>query len=420
MKELSAILEDIEQNKSIDESEIAAVVKRLDEYTDDDSLNMLFRLGDILMSYGHLYDAEKIFTHLHAHAGHDDDVVSYLVDIYITDNRLDAALSLINDSPKTVVTLMIKAEIFQQLNMADVSFNLLNEALTISDDVIIHFALAELHFYEGNILEALEAYTKILESEEIINGVNIHLRLAKLYLLQMEYKDALRHYDKVDIHSYQNEDIHDKAVALMHNEQNENAKALLYRVIDNEPYYRAAYFTLIDILEREAAIQEAIEVAESYLLQDKENAMMYNRLGSLYFKNNQETEALDALYASLELDNTIQSTLTHIFEILLLLGMSEEIERFDALIDRAELAPDAQYLLAKIEAENENYDEAEALYESAYNDLSHAVPFMTDYYYFLLEIASPKRYNILEALIKIEPDNIEWVHEKERIDHEEY
>lgn len=420
MKDISIILEEIENSQTINEADVKGVIERLPELTDDGALNELFMLGDVLMSYGHIYDAEKIFSHLHAHTDHDDDIVSFLVDIYITDNRLDDALSLINASPKTVVTLLIKAEIFQQLNMADVSFNLLEEALTMSDDVIIHFALAELHFYEGNILDALDAYMKVIETEEIINGVHIHLRIAKLYLLQMEYETALTHYDKVDIHSYQNEDIFDKAVAAKHNEQPENAKTLLQRAIDNEPYYTAAYITLIDILEDELDYEAAIQFAEAYLLQDKVNAIMYNRLGNLYFKNNQETEALDALYESLQLDPAYESTLTHIFEILLLSGQTEEIARFNPLIERDELNPDSQYLLAKIEAENEEYEEAASLYESAYAELSHAVPFMTDYYYFLLEIASAKRYNILEQLIKIEPDNIEWVHEKERLDLEEY
>ncbi len=420
MKDISTILEEIESSQTINEADVKSVIDHLPELTDNESLNQLFLLGDVFMSYGHIYDAEKIFQHLHAQVDHDDDIVSFLVDIYITDNRLDDALSLINASPKTVVTLLIKAEIFQQLNMADVSFNLLEEALTMSDDVIIHFARAELHFYEGNIFEALEAYMKVIETEETINGVHIHLRIAKLYLLQMEYETALTHYDKVDIHNYQNEDIFDKAVAAKHNEKLENAKTLLQRAIDNEPYYTVAYITLIDILEDEHDYEGAIQIAEAYLLQDKVNAIMYNRLGNLYFKNNQETEALDALHESLQLDPAYESTLTHIFEILLLSSQTDEIGRFNPLIERDELNPDSQYLLAKVETENEAYEEAGSLYESAYAELSHAVPFMTDYYYFLLEIASAKRYNILEQLIKIEPDNIEWEHEWERLDLEEY
>lgn len=420
MKDISTLLQEIESSHTINENDVKSVLGRLRDITDDETLNQLFLLGDVLMSYGHIYDAEKIFLHLYSHAEHDDDVVSFLVDIYITDNRLDEALSLINASPKTVVTLLIKAEIFQQLNMPDVSFNLLNEALTMSDDIIIHFALAELHFYEGNIFESLETYTKIAETEETINGLHIHLRIAKLYLLQMEYETALKHYDKVDIEHFQNEDLFDKAVASMHNEQLDSAKTLLHRVIDNEPYYTAAFITLIDILENELDYEEAIRVAEAYLLQDKQNAIMFNRLGNLYFKNNLESQALDALYASLELDPAYESTLTHILEILLLSGRTDEIERFNPLIERDELHPDTQYLLAKVETENEEYAEAEGLYETAYAELSHAAPFMTDYYYFLLEIASAKRYNILEQLIKIEPDNIEWVHEKERLDLEEY
>lgn len=418
MSEIKVLIDEINEKLSIDEVKLDHIINNLSNYTEESELELLFQLGDMLMSLGQIYDAEKIFVYLNNLGTHDDDIVSNLTDIYIVDNRLDDALSLINSSKKTVVTLMIKAEIFHQLNMADVSFNLLNEAKSMSDDIIIDFAIAELHFYEGNIIDAKESYEMVLKEAHEINGIHIHLRLAKLSLLQMEYEMALSHYEKVEESHYQNEDLFDKAVAASFNEQVEMAKSLLLKVIDNEPYRVQPYINLSDILEKENDYEEASKVIESYLIQDDKHAVMYSKLGELQFKQNKVAEALDSLHRSIEIDGAYQAAITRALEILLLSGNADQIDRFKAVIDFDELISDNIYLLAKIETENESYDDAHKLYQEAYIDLSDTVVFMTDYYYFLLEIASDDRYYVLEQLIQLEPDNIEWLHEKERLSHE--
>lgn len=415
MSEIKKLIDEINEKKTVDEDRVSQITESLEEYSRDSDFVNLFQLGDTLMTLGHIYDAEKIFEFLNENGDHDDDIVAFLTDIYITDNRLDDALSLINDAPKTVVTLMIKAEIFQQLNMPDISFNLLNEAREQNDDVIIDFAIAELHYYEGNIVDAEQAYAKVLEKETEVNGVQIHLRLAKLHLLQMNHEKALEHYDLVEEEHFQNEDLHDNALAASLNDQYEMAKSLFTRVIDNEPYMMRAYINLADVHEKENDIESAINVIKSYLVQDDQNAMMYSKLGKLHFKVDEVPEALEALSRSIQIDGAYQEAITSMLEILLLSGLTEEIEQVERFIDTDDLVADNVYLLAKVAAENENYNHAASLYEQAYEHLSHSVLFMTDYYYFLLEIASKESYSVLNQLILLEPDNIEWVHEKERL-----
>lgn len=415
MSEITKLIDEINEKQIVDETHVSNITDALTQYTSESDFVELFQLGDALMSFGHIYDAEKIFEYLHENGEHDDDIVAFLTDIYITDNRLDDALSLINSAPKTVVTLMIKAEIFQQLNMPDISFNLLHEARKLGDDVIIDFAIAELHNYEGNIVDAEEAYTKVLEKETEVNGVYIHLRLAKLYLLQMNHEKALEHYDLVEEEHFQNEDLHDKALAASLNEQYEMAKTLFTRVINNEPHMMQAYINLADIHEKENEIESAINVIKSYLVQDDQNAMMYSKLGTLHFKIDEVSDAIETLSRSIQIDGSYQESITRILEILLLSGRTEQLDQFEEYIDTDELVAENIYLLAKVAAENESYDDAERLYERAYEHLSHSVLFMTDYYYFLLEIASKESYSVLNQLILLEPDNIEWIHEKERL-----
>lgn len=80
------------------EEKLNAIIGRLSGVREADDMDALFIMGDALVSGG-LHDyAEKVYLHLYRNTEHDDEVLAYLVDLMITDNRLDEALSLINSS----------------------------------------------------------------------------------------------------------------------------------------------------------------------------------------------------------------------------------------------------------------------------------------------------------------------------------
>ena len=146
------------------EKRLEAVLGNIGQLVDEMDLEALFILGDTLVASGLHKPAETIFSHLHDHTGHDDEVLSYLVDILITDGRLDEALSLVNEAEKTPPVLMLKAEIFQQLNMSDVAVRSLLEAKGLSDDPILDFALAEIYYEDGEFPDAIRHYETLISN----------------------------------------------------------------------------------------------------------------------------------------------------------------------------------------------------------------------------------------------------------------
>ena len=81
--------------------------------------------------------------------------------------------------------------------MMEVAIDKLQEALELEpNDPIIHFALAEMLYYD-EYLRATSEYETVLETGEYqVNGVNLFSRMADCSLQSGNYSDAIRLYDE--------------------------------------------------------------------------------------------------------------------------------------------------------------------------------------------------------------------------------
>ena len=66
------------------------------------------------------------------------------------------------------------------------------------NDPIIHFALAEMLYYDGQYLRATSEYETVLETRISVNGVNLFSRMADCVLQSGNYSDAIRLYDEIN------------------------------------------------------------------------------------------------------------------------------------------------------------------------------------------------------------------------------
>ena len=147
-EEILQIIDKLRQG-TYPEADLNNILNSLDQFHTDESLEALFVLGDALQNAGLDYQARQIFLHLNNNVDHDDYVISYIVESYISEGRLDDALELINQSPTTPTVLLLKSEIFQQMNLNDVALKLLFEAKDLSDDLILDFAIAGTLLFNG-------------------------------------------------------------------------------------------------------------------------------------------------------------------------------------------------------------------------------------------------------------------------------
>ncbi|MEY8560272.1 tetratricopeptide repeat protein [Jeotgalicoccus halotolerans] len=418
-EEILRIIDKLRQG-TYPEEDLNYILNSLEQFHSDESLEALFLLGDALQNAGLDYQARQVFLHLNDNVDHDDYVISYLVDSYINEARLDEALTLINNSPETPTVLMLKSEIFQQMNLNDVAVRLLFEAKTMTDDIIIDFAIAELYYTLGDLEEAIRFYETVLnEGLEEVNGIIISLRLADINLNLLNFEDARAYFDNVPDESYGNEDFYKEALLEYNLKEYDRAKTLLDKVIDNEPYFINAYILLMNIYETEHNLDEALETLLRYLRENDKNALIYFHIGRLYFRQNKPEEAIENFSLATSLDEDYDDAYLMLFESILKTGETETVNEYVKHLDINALSGESIYLLAKIEAENENDEKALKYYEDAEALIGESAEFYADFYYYLIEINHPKKKEVLEKLIKLEPDNLEWQLDYERIAGEE-
>ena len=418
-EEILRIIDKLRQG-TYPEEDLKYILNSLEQFHSDESLEALFLLGDALQNAGLDYQARQVFLHLNDNVDHDDYVISYLVDSYINEARLDEALTLINNSPETPTVLMLKSEIFQQMNLNDVAVRLLFEAKTMTDDIIIDFAIAELYYTLGDLEEAIRFYETVLnEGLEEVNGIIISLRLADINLNLLNFDDARAYFDNVPDESYGNEDFYKEALLEYNLKEYDRAKTLLDKVIDNEPYFINAYILLMNIYETEHNLDEALETLLRYLRENDKNALIYFHIGRLYFRQNKPEEAIENFTIATSLDEDYDDAYLMLFESILKTGETETVDEYVKHLDINALSGESICLLAKIEAENENDEKALKYYEDAEALIGESAEFYADFYYYLIEINHPKKKEVLEKLIKLEPDNLEWQLDYERIAGEE-
>ena len=146
----------------------------------------------------------------------------------ITDNRLDEALSLINSSKKTATVMMLKAEIFQQLNMNDIAVKSLFDAKELTDDPIIDFAIAELYFHDGESDRGEQALPIDAESEiGQVNQVDINLRLAEINMNLLNLEEAQAYFKAAEDDNFTNDDWYRQALLEYQVQEYDNAIVLL-------------------------------------------------------------------------------------------------------------------------------------------------------------------------------------------------
>lgn len=403
-----------------DIEKIESFTETLRDYTEESDLELLFVLGDMLMQLGDTIHALNIFEYLYSEVGHDDNLLSYIVEIYIVDNRLDDALLLINDAEKTPTVLMLKSELFQQMNLNDVALKALYEARELSDDMVIDFAIAELLYYIGDINDAIRFYQNVLEHDvDKVNNINIHQRLADIYVNQMDFEDALSHLNQVDESEYTNDDFYLKSIIYYYLERYEEAEKTLMKVVSNEPYYTNAYVLLMKVYEENYEYDKAYQLLEDYVVLDKENANIFYNLGRLAIRLGKVDKANESFRKATALDETYDDAYRILFQNLLTDDTPEDIEHYLPHIDTDNLTPQSLHLLANIEALNENDEEASKYYETAYSYLSDDIDFLYDYYQYLLEIRNPKYLDVLNKLIKLDSNNTDLALELERLRGEE-
>lgn len=150
MEDIYKIIDDINlQNLDNLDSRVQEVLQ-----SDDDE--GLFALGETLYQYGLTPQGLEVFRTLYHKYPDEGEVLIYFIEGLVTENQIDEALEYLNEVPVSPEKLLLEADLYQQINMLEVATDKLTEALELQpNDPVIHFALAELLYFDGQYLRGI-------------------------------------------------------------------------------------------------------------------------------------------------------------------------------------------------------------------------------------------------------------------------
>ena len=412
MEDIYKIIDDINlQNLDNLDSRVQEVLQ-----SDDDE--GLFALGETLYQYGLTPQGLEVFRTLYHKYPDEGEVLIYFIEGLVTENQIDEALEYLNEVPVSPEKLLLEADLYQQINMLEVATDKLTEALELQpNDPVIHFALAELLYFDGQYLRASREYDTVLESGEYeVNGVNLFSRLADSSLQSGNYQDALKWYDEMNEQEMVPEDYLMKAVAYEKNDRTQEAIKITKSLLNKDPDFIQAYFYLQQLYENEKMFADAIDIGDEGLrLNQYYKELMYST-GALKIEHGDQNEAVALLKQALEVDPSYQEPL------LMLADFYRHQEDYEALIELVQYAneedmdPVFTWQLAYALGQEERDKEAQHFYDLAFAALEDNTDFLKDYYAYLIEVGLiAQAKSILNALLQKEPHEERWHDEYARL-----
>ncbi len=412
MQDIYKLIDDINLQK------LDGLDSRVQEAQQSDDDEGLFALGETLYQYGLTPQGLEVFRTLYHKYPNEGEVLIYFIEGLVTENHIDEALEYLNEVPETPEKLMLEADLYQQINMLEVAIDKLEAALEIQpNDPIIHFALAELLYFDGQYLRASREYDTVLESGEYeVNGINLFSRLADSSLQSGNYQDALKWYDEINEQELVPEDYLKKAVAYEKNDRTQEAIKITKTLLNKDPDFIQAYYYLQQLYENEKMFADAIEIGDEGLRLNQYYKELMFSTGALKIEHGDQNEAVSLLKQALEVDPSYQEPL------LMLADLYRHEEDYEALIElvqfvnEEDMDPVFIWQLAYALGQEERDKEAQHFYDIAYTSLKDNVDFLKDYYEYLIEISQiAHAKTILDLLIQKEPNQEKWQDEYDRL-----
>lgn len=414
MEDIYKLIDDINLQK------LDNLDSRVNDALTSNNDDALFILGETLYNFGLTPQGLEVFRTLYHKYPDESELLIYFIEGLMSENQTDEALEYLSQVAISTEKLMLEADLYQQINMTEVAIDKLIEARELEpNDPIIHFALAEMLYFDGQYLRATREYEVVLDTGEYeVNGINLFARMADCALQSGNYSDAINLYDEINEDEMTSEDFFKKAIAYEKNDITHEAIKIIKNLLSKDPDFIQGYFYLQSLYENEKNYPDAIETGKEGLRLNQFYKELMVSTGSLEIEHGDANEGVELLKQALEVDNAYHEPL------LILSDLFRNEEDYEAIIallsyvDEEDLDPVFMWHLAYAFGQEERDKEAQHFFELAYPTMKTQSTFLNDYYYYLIEIGyKEKAKTILQQLIEMDPSNETWQEETNRLDY---
>ena len=206
MEDIYKLIDDINLQK------LDNLDSRVNDALTSNNDDALFILGETLYNFGLTPQGLEVFRTLYHKYPDESELLIYFIEGLMSENQTDEALEYLSQVAISTEKLMLEADLYQQINMTEVAIDKLIEARELEpNDPIIHFALAEMLYFDGQYLRATREYEVVLDTGEYeVNGINLFARMADCALQSGNYSDAINLYDEINEDEMTSEDFFKK------------------------------------------------------------------------------------------------------------------------------------------------------------------------------------------------------------------
>ncbi|AEB29726.1 hypothetical protein CAR_c10330 [Carnobacterium sp. 17-4] len=352
----------------------------------------LYNLADSLYHLGFLNEVKKINLYLLERYPEDDELRIGLAEIAIEANELDTAmdwlLEVTEDSAVYPQTLLVLADLYQVQGLYEVSEQKLLKAKEIlSDEPVIDFALAELHFSMGKYAQAIHGYEELMsQGLSDFSGINLAARCGSSYSALGDLEQAILYLEQ-SLEEKENVDtLFQLGFSYLQDKQYRRSIETLNKLKDLDPNYTTLYPYLAKGLEEENELDKALETIKEGLRVDEYNYELFYYGADIAIKLEDEPLAEAYYLKAVQLvpeNSTVQLAYTNL--LLKQERFDETVEWIQKMLVQNEVDPQFYWNLALANEGLEEYSAASTAYQKAYPSLRQNKDFLKSYIYFLRE-----------------------------------
>ena len=344
-------------------------------------------MGDYLFTKGFLEEAKDVFLNLvHSQETNEENKLR-LAEIYIEEGEDDEAfhqlLSIQPHSSYYLESLMIQADLYQTQGLYEVSEQKLQEAYNLApDEPVLLFALAEIHFEQGEYQSSIREYTKLLNKNiEEFADVSILSRLTEATSLVGDWENAVSLYKELVLKQGSPENHFKLAFTYFQLEDYDSAIKYLNLAKEVDPSYTTIYPLLVESYNKKENFNQAKEALEQGIARDQTNSNLFFSGSNLFKAEGDIEKARDLLEKGLAL-NPDQSGKIELADMI---EQQSDLEKALEVLgnDENESDPFVLWRRATIKEDLEDFSGASLDYQKASPYLITDEQFLKDYILFL-------------------------------------
>ncbi|HEU3359840.1 TPA: tetratricopeptide repeat protein [Streptococcus pneumoniae] len=401
--------------QALEEQDLTKAEHYFAKALENDSSDLLYELATYLEGIGFYPQAKEIYLKI---VEDFPEVHLNLAAIASEDGQIEEAFTYLEeiqaDSDWYVLSLALKADLYQLEGLTDVAREKLLEALTYSEDSLLILGLAELDSELENYQAAIQAYAQ-LDNRSIYEqtGISTYQRIGFAYAQLGKFETATEFLEKALELEY--DDLTAFELASLYFDQEEYQKATLYfKQLDTiSPDFEGYEYGYSQALHKEHQVQEALRIAKQGLEKNPFETRLLLAASQFSYELYDASGAENYLLTAKEDAEDTEEILLRLATIYL------EQERYEDILELQSEEPEnllTKWMIARSYQEMDDLDTAYEYYQELTGDLKDNPEFLEHYIYLLRELGHFEEAKVhAHTYLKLVPDDVQMQELFERL-----